>query len=242
MKYLLVTSSINIIANDSIFIESKERAVQTYNAINKILNLFDYVYLVDGSNYNFSDIEDYISAHQIQKVRVHSFVQNENLVRKKGKAFGELLIYQEFIEVFGSDFRNECNLYKISGRWFMNNMYTVLRKTEFYDSCYFQYYPNTIRYKKYIQTCFFKTTVGELKQITTFGLQYFSSHIRNVNLEDIFSFYLDRKEKHYFNVAYPDYTGVISGSSGKIVKMNSYYFMENILSSFFKQYAFSTVN
>jgi hypothetical protein len=240
MRIALVTSSVNVLVNDTKFADANAREIQTYLAINTFIDYFDVIYLIDGSNYTFKLIDDFIKAENRSKIITHSFLQDLTYLGKYGKALGELLIYQEFLKITKLSSLGNHSLVKISGRWHINNYKTLDLLVQNNKNLFVQYYPRWLKYRKYVQTCFYKIEYTRLEILVQYGLEFYVSYRQTVPLEAMLHRFLINKKKNYINMEYPDYSGVISGSTGKEIKKDDYYQIQNLLSKYLKQYCFTT--
>lgn len=238
MKIALVTSSINVLVSDSTFREPISREAQTYEAINKFVDYFDIVYLVDGSNHNFGLIGNYISKENLLKIKTHTFLQDVENLDRHGKALGEILIYEEFLKATSSEALEDYSIVKISGRWFINNFKKIEGIINDNNNLFIQYYPKTFEFRKYIQTCFYKIEYSRLEKLVKYGSEYYLTNKNNAPLEVMLYNFLLNENKIFINMEYPDYSGVISGSTGQEIKKDDYYKIQNLLSKYLKQYCF----
>jgi hypothetical protein len=227
MNVLLITSAIIPIAPDVKLLNIEDRLQQTIAAINKIkdLHFFDQIYLCDGSGYGIQDMEG---------IKCMSFKQSEEQVAKYGKSWGELLIYEYF-------FSNVClddtiQIYKISGRWIIENLSMILISSLKYNNLFYTFYPYGF-FRNYVHTSFFMSEIGRLKEIVEESKSIILDNT-SIVLEMAFYNSLLVYKKKWIPSFYPKYD-CISGTHNKSLKKSNLEFrIKNIMTNL-GMYAFS---
>jgi hypothetical protein len=220
MKILLITSSIIPIANDVKLVNIDTRLHQTFIAINKInkLNIFDRIYLCDGSGYKLDCNQNF---------EYLCFKQDKDIVSTYGKSFGELLIYEHFFQ--NIHINDNVSLYKISARWFIENLASIINGNCQFNNMFYTFYPYNF-IKNYVHTSFFMIEVGRLKEIVRRSKNIISSN-PSIVLEKAFAVSLMEYKKHWIKSSYPMYN-CISATHNRSVKKTTFEFgMKNMMAN-----------
>jgi hypothetical protein len=218
MKILLITSSIIPIANDVKLINIKDRLYQTFHAIDKIkeLNIFEQIYLCDGSGYKIDSNHDFEYLY---------FEQDKAVVSIYGKSFGELLIYEHFFQ--NVQINDNVSIYKISARWMIENLSSIINKNSKYNNIFYTFYPYGLL-RDYVHTSFFITEIWRLKEIVKKSKNIILNNPFTV-LEKAFAISLMDYKRHWIKSSYPIYN-CISGTHNRNVKKTVFEFgMKNIM-------------
>lgn len=229
---VLITSAVKPASTSDTNLTSEcARLHQCRDAIIGLLKkrLFGYYVIVDGSNveiFGQTEIDALASKYGVQ-IEQLAFQQDSESVRLHGKSYGELAIifyalkYSQLIKEFGS-------FTKISGRYSITNLHSVLSKVNHLRNFFF--FDNPVHFnlnKKYVCTIIYRCE-------TEFFIKNFSETMEECGyhkkgfLESIFYRRLAPLKKKGVRVQFPYYTG-ISGVTGEKI-INSKYFLRNILS------------
>jgi hypothetical protein len=210
-KIALITSAINP-AISTHKTDSQSRLNQMLSSLIFLYEqkIFDQVILIDGSGYDLSAISN-DETFKNGWIKCHSFSQNVELVNKYGYGYGELLIYDEFSRLLSAQY---SHIYKISGRYGIDNLKLIVDSIASLDNFFFTYYPRFMEYRKYVHTAFYKISTKDLMDATTFAKKILERH-RGLPLERAMcEWVLNSKRKRMWRrVPLPRYEGV-SGATG----------------------------
>lgn len=218
-KIALITSAINPSAS-SHKTDPMSRLNQTVASLMRLheQQVFDRVILIDGSGYDLSSIA-VDSSFNKGWLDCYSFQQSNDLVNCHGYGYGELLIYEEFFRLFPTTY---SHIYKISGRYIINNLSQIVSLIEHLDNYFFTYYPRYLEYRKYVHTSLFKISTKDMIAATAFAKQFIETHpgtpLERAICEWILS---DTRHRRWQGVPLPHYQGV-SGYTGLTLSKKSF--------------------
>jgi hypothetical protein len=211
LKVLLVTSAI-IPSNLTPSIGVNERLIQTVDALKALYasSIFDKVYIVDGTGFDLSIIHNYI-AFPHGWLEHFSFKQDSRLVERYGTSYGELLIQKHFIDILGVD-KLPPSIYKLSGRYTVDNLLSIFNEIELLDNYFFTFYPRFLEYRKYVQTAFYKIRTDWIYDSVTYSIKYIEGN-PGCPLERAMYAWIDQAAFHkgWRKIPLP----ILSGFSGK---------------------------
>lgn len=234
LKVLLVTSAI-IPSKLTPSIGAKERFIQTVDALKTLYtsSIFDKVYIVDGTGFDLSIIHNY-STFPHGWLEHFSFKQNSRLVEMYGTSYGELLIQKHFIDILGVD-KLPPSIYKLSGRYAVDNLLSIFNQIESLDNYFFTFYPRFLQYRKYVQTAFYKIRTDWIYDSITYSIKYIEDN-PGCPLERAMYAWIDRTafDKSWKNIPLPIFSGV-SGKTGFSVNKISFPY------NFFRFFSFAPI-
>lgn len=188
--------------------------------------VFDFVVLIDGSGYDLSSIATDIRFSK-GWLKCHSFQQSEELVNRYGYGYGELLIYEEFFRLYPAPF---SHIYKMSGRYGIDNLEQIVNSTRLLDNYFFTYYPRFLEYRKYVHTSFYKISTTDLIAATAFAKEFIERYTGMPLERAICEWILSgTRHRRWRRIPLPHYKGV-SGYTGLTLSKKS--FPYNIFSKF----------
>lgn len=209
----LISSAINpkIYCQDS----WRDRLRQTVEALNhlKDTHIFSKAFIVDSTGFDFT-CSDFDFFRESNWLSCYSFNQDESAIKNLGYGYGELLIYEKYLEVYSS-YSNSTRIHKISGRYIVSNLNEIYKRIINFENYFFTFYPRFLEYRKYVNTAFFKLSTSDLEQATVFSKSYIEN-FPYAPLERAFYQWIitTNRNKNWISVPHPQYIGT-SGLSGR---------------------------
>lgn len=210
--------------------DSNVRLNETKQALDSIIQkgYFKEIVIVDGSDHDILTVQE-IQNYKQQGVIIEQlrFQQDSNLVDQFGKGNGEMQITNYMVD--NSQLVNKANgFHKLTARYFFDNFDEVIAAIDGYDNVFYFYHPPFVRkYKSFIATIFYKTSLDFYKSHI-----YNSMHLHSKTtaglLESIFFKKLINLPKTAIRSVYPKYSGT-SGTTGKQM-INRLYNFRNLCS------------
>ncbi len=137
---LVLTSCIRPAQQDNLKLgDWEERYGQTITSLKYYIDsgTFEYIVICDGSGYDLSsdDIMQYADKHGVDLESL-SFIQNQELVKKKGKGFGEGEI-MSYIVCNSRLFKASNFFIKVTGRLIVTNIGEIVHKIDIAKAPFF---------------------------------------------------------------------------------------------------------
>ena len=219
---LLITSSLlSYAAKSSKLVSYNERAFQTVDALNKIINfnIFTKIVIVDGSNFKiFTDTEIDLFKESGTTIEQISFQQNIDDVREFGKSFGEVQIVN-FAVLNSILIKESNNFFKISGRYSIENLDKIVPKLLKTTNVFFYETPLFLnKNREFISTIFYKTSVPFYNKYLKTAYDECNYSVSGY-LESVYYRRLNGVKKTSLKVQFPIFDA-ISGTTGKKSKTN----------------------
>lgn len=200
--------------------DPKVRLAQTHSALVELERhgMFSKVFVVDNSGCDISILHE-MHHWSAGWLNTYSYKTDTGNVARYGYGYGEADIYQYASTVLPYDIGS---VYKISGRYVVKNIQTIMPRMDTYRAFFYTYYPKILEYRHYVHTAFFKIQVRDLGHVAAFAKAEVANKAM-LPLEAALYRWSEQsgEDRHWIRLPQPQYVGT-SGLTGRSLSRASF--------------------